>query len=168
MKYTKYLFPIGLIVLASGCAFNRPLVLQTAVGPSPFETGTGSPEGRLAVYSALDTGFSSDPDASTHHSDYRIYSADGKQLKYVHNWVGTFIEDPAVVSLAPGRYNVVARAAASGTVTVPIVIEAGKTTSVHLDGSKLADGRKTSDSALVRLPDGWIVGWRAKENEELK
>ena len=168
MKHTNYLLPICCVVLGSSCAFNRDVVLRTAVGPSPFETGTGSPEGRLAVYSAFDPGMTSDPDASTHHSDYRIYPADGKQLKYVHNWVGTFIEDPAVVSLAPGRYNVVARAAASGTVTVPIVIEAGKTTSVHLDGSKLADGRKTSDSALVRLPDGWIVGWRAKENEELK
>jgi len=168
MKYRNYFFPIGLLVLASGCAYNRPLVLQTAVGSSPFETGTGSPEGRLAVYSTVDTGLSSDPDATAHHSDYRIYSADGKQLKYVHNWVGTFIEDPAVVSHAPGRYNVVARAAASGTVTVPIFIETGKTTSVHLDGSKLTDGRKTSDSDLVRLPDGWIVGWRAKENEESK
>jgi len=168
MKYTNYLFPICLVVLASGCAANRHVVLQTAVGPPPFETRTGAPEGKLTVYSALDTGLSSDPDASTHHSDYRIYSADGKQLKYVHNWVGTFIEDPAVVSLAPGRYSVVARAAASGTVTVSIVIEAGKTTSVHLDGSKLADGRKTSDSDIVRLPDGWTVGWRAKENEEPK
>src|SRR5438477_13105795 len=168
MKYTNYFFPIGLIVLASGCAFNRDLVLQTTVGPPPFETGTGSPEGRLAVYSTLDTGLSSDPDATAHHSDYRIYSADGKQLKYVHNWVGTFIEDPAVVSHAPGRYNVVARAAASGTVTVPIVIEAGKTTSVHLDGSKPADGRKPSESELVRLPDGWVVGWRAKGDGEPK
>ena len=111
---------------------------------------------------------SSDPDASIHHSDYRIFSADGKQSKYVHNWVGTFIEDPAVVSLAPGRYIVAARAVASGTVTVPVIIEVGKTTSVHLDGSKLATGRKTSESDLVRLPDGWIVGWRAEENGEAK
>jgi|SRR5437667_6721262 len=168
MNQTNYFVPICLIVLVSGCAFNRQVVIQTAVGPPPFESRTGSLEGRLAVFSALDAGMSSDPDASVHHLDYRIFSADGKQLKYVHNWVGTFIEDPAVVSLAPGRYSVVARAVASGTVTVPVIIEAGKTTSVHLDGSKVDDGRKTSESDLVRLPDGWIVGWRAKENGEAK
>ena len=168
MKHTNYLLPICCVVLGSSCAFNRDVVLQTAVGPPPFKQASHMPEGELVVYSAFDPGMTSDPDASTHHSDYRIYSADGKQLQYVHNWVGTFIEDPAVVSLAPGRYNVEARAAASGAVTVPVMIEAGKTTSVHLDRSNLADGRQPSESELVRLPDGWIVGWRAKGDGEPK
>lgn len=98
------------------------------------------------------------------HSGYKIYSLEGKALKYVDNRVHTFSGDPATVSLPPGKYKVVARAATFGMVTVAVVIEAGKTTFVHLDGSELASGQQGSASELVRLPDGLIIGWRAKEN----
>ena len=162
MKYTNYFLLMGLIVLASGCAFSRHVVLQTAVGPPPFVVATRSPEGGLAVYSASDIGTPGEPDYVNYHSGYKIYSLDGKMLKYVNNRVGpTYVEDPATVSLPPGRYNVVAGAAAFGTVSVPVVIEAGKTTFVHLDGSKLSSGRQTAASDFVRLPDGSIIGWRA-------
>jgi len=169
MKYTNYLFPICLIVLASGCALNRHVILQTAVGPPPLVVASGAPEGGLAVYSALGIGTPGEPENVYYHSGYKIYSLDGKMLKYVNNRVGpTYVEDPATVSLSPGRYNVVARAAAFGIVTVPVVIEAGKTTFVHLNGSELTVGRQTSTSEFVRLPDGLIVGWRAKEAGEPK
>ncbi len=169
MKQMNYFLAICLIVLASGCAFDRHVVLQTAVGPAPLVPGSRSPEGGLTVYSALDLGTPGEPDNVYYHSGYKIYSLDGKMVKDVNNKVGpTYIEDPATVSLPPGRYNVVARAAAFGTVSVPVVIEAGKTTSVHLDGSELTSGRQTSASDFVRLPDGLIIGWRAKENGEPK
>src|SRR5437870_545117 len=158
----------ALAVFIAACVAPRPIAVVTPVGPAPFERARETPEGELTVYSSWDIGMSADSEGTSHHSGYRIYSAYGKQLKYVNNWVGTFIEDPAVVSLPPGRYGVLARAAASGMVTVPVAIEAGKTTSVHLDGSRLANGRQTSESDLVRLPDGRIVGWRAKENGEVK
>src|SRR5881409_3376651 len=120
MKHMNYLLPICLIVLASGCAFNRHVVLRTAVGPAPLVPGTRSPEGGLTVYSALDLGTPGEPDNVSYHSGYKIYSLDGKLLKYVNNKAGpTYIEDPVTVSLPSGRYNVVARAAAFGTVTVP-------------------------------------------------
>ncbi len=167
MRHTNYFVCIAVMAFASGCAFNRSLVLQTAVGPAPFDTGTRSPEGRLVVYSALGGG-SSDPDSGPHHSDYRIYGADGKQLKYVNNWVGTFIEDPATVGLAPGNYTVAAKAIASGTVTVPVAIEAGKTTELRLDGSKLYQGPRTNAADFVRLPDGFVVGWAATEDTKEK
>ena len=169
MKHTNYFFLVCLIVLASGCAFNRHVVLQTAVGPPPLALASRSAEGGLAVYSALDIGTPGEAEDVSYHSGYKIYSLDGKMFKYINNRVGpTYIEDPATVSLPPGRYNVVARASAFGIVTVPVVIEAGKTTFVHLNGSELTVGRQTSTSGFVRLPDGLIVGWRAKEEGEPK
>ena len=169
MKRTNHFILAGLIGLASGCAFKRQSVVLPPVGPPPLVLGSRSPEGGLTVYSALDLGTPGEPDNVYYHSGYKIYSLDGKMVKDVNNKVGpTYIEDPATVSLPPGRYNVVARAAAFGTVSVPVVIEAGKTTSVHLDGSELTSGRQTSASDFVRLPDGLIIGWRAKENGEPK
>jgi hypothetical protein len=123
----------------------------------------------LVVYSAFETGMTADIDTRTaHHSDYWIQLPDGKPLEHVNNWVGTFIEDPTVVTLAPGHYYVLARVANSGMVKFPVSIEAGKTTAVHLDGSKLAQPQSVGGSDLVRLPDGTIVGWGAGEDDEQK
>jgi len=169
MKHTNYFILAGLIGLASGCAFKRQSVVLAPVGPPPLVEASRAAEGGLAVYSALGIGTPGEPENVYYHSGYKIYSLDGKMLKYVNNRVGpTYVEDPATVSLSPGRYNVVARAAAFGIVTVPVVIEAGKTTFVHLNGSELTVGRQTSTSGFVRLPDGLIVGWRAKEEGEPK
>lgn len=103
-----------------------------------------------------------------HHSDYKIYSLDGKVLKKVSNRVSTILEDPATVNLPPGKYKAVAKAAGFGMVTVPVVIEAGRTTFVRLDGSELTSGRKTSTNDFVRLPDGLVIGWRAPDETEPK
>jgi hypothetical protein len=127
-----------------------------------------APEGGLAVYSARDIGTPGDPEGVSYHSGYRIYALDGKELKYVDNRVGTLNEDPATVSLPPGTYKVVGKASAFGMVTVPVVVEAGKTTFVRLDRSELPSGGQASGSDFVRLPDGLIIGWRAKENANPK
>jgi hypothetical protein len=113
------------------------------------------------VYSGLAMGSYSDMERVHYHSDYRLCSADGKPLQWVRNRVGQLSEDPASVGLPPGRYSVTTRAAGFGTVTVPIVIEPGKTTSVHLDGSEPI-GQGTGHG-FVSLPDGLIIGWRAKD-----
>src|SRR5262249_29186603 len=102
-----------LICVASGCALNRPAVLTSTVGPPPSR----SPKGALAVYSAFDYGTPTD-------ADYRT---------------STSSEDPERVPLSPGLYKITARASAFGKVTLPVLIESGKTTSIHLDGSELSD-----------------------------
>ena len=150
----------GVTVFLSACATRQTTVLPP-VGSAPFEQARSSPEGALVVYSAPDQGSTSDPDAYPHHSGYRIYFDDGKQLKYVNNWVATFSDEPAIVGLAPGRYKVVARAVRFGTVTVPVVIEAGKTTAVHLDESQLPKRKDRASSDFVHLPNGFAVGWAA-------
>jgi hypothetical protein len=49
-------------------------------------------------------------------------------------------------------------------VTVPVVIEEGRTTVVHLDGSEVTGRRRNSSADFVRLPDGSIIGWRANDD----
>jgi hypothetical protein len=95
-----------------------------------------------------------------------LFSEDGKRLKYVYNRVSTFNEAPELVTLSPGIYKVTAAASAFGTVTLPVLIEAGKTTSVHLDGSELSGWSRGAGSKFVSLPDGLVIGWRAKEDNE--
>jgi len=122
----------------------------------------------LVVFSALDI-HGENPDVDQlHHSGYNIYSLNGKLLKRVYNRIGTHIGDPATVPLAPGKYKITAAAAAFGAVTVPIVIQPGKATFVHLDGSELSTGTQTATSRLVRLPDGLIIGWEAEEDSPSK
>src|SRR5260221_14767547 len=97
MNHANPLFPICLIALASGCAFTRQVVVQTAVGPPPSIVGTRSPKGGLAVYSALEI-YGSDPDADIqYHSNYKIYSSDGILFQNVNNKVGTSIDRKSVV-----------------------------------------------------------------------
>ena len=71
--------------------------------------------------------------------------------------------EPALVSLPPGRYEILAQAqdwAGTVEVTVPVVIRAGRTTTAHLvDGWK--PHRHYTDKDVVRLPDGEIAGWLA-------
>lgn len=161
MNHTKYFFAICLLVLAPGCAFNRQVVLDTAVGPPRLLAENHAAEGGLVVYSGYDVGGGGIDSDYSHHSDYKIYSLDGKLIKYLSNKVSAIMEDPATVSLPPGKYKVVAKAAGSGMVTVPVVIEQAKTTTVYLDGSGSHLKRMGAETNFVRLPDGSFVGWRA-------
>ena len=120
------------------------------------------------VYSGLAMGTYSDNEGVLNHSDYWIYAADGKPLQWVRNRVSRQSEDPASVALPPGRYSFIARAAAFGAVKVPVVIEKGKTTFVHLDGSEPAGASAKATGPFVTLPDGLIVGWRAQDDSQEK
>jgi len=161
LKQTLCYSIVGATIFLSACVSTCQMTALQPVGPAPFERARNSPEGTLLVYSAFDQGSTSDPDAYPHDFGYRIYFEDGNQLKYVNNWVATFSEEPAIVSLAPGRYKVVATAVRVGTVRVPVVVEAGKTTALHLDGNEFPKGRHTASSDLVHLSNGFAVGWAA-------
>ncbi len=155
-----------LLGLAQGCAFNRPTILTALVGPPASAVPSLSPKGALAVYSAFDHGTPGDPPyASPHHSGYRLLSAEGSRLKYIYNRTSSFSEDPEIVPLSPGTYKIVATASAFGTVIAPVLIEAGKTTSVHLDRSELPGRPHGPAFEFVSLPNGRIIGWRAKGGE---
>jgi hypothetical protein len=94
------------------------------------------------------------------HTAYRVYNLDGKLVKYVGNTTGHYAEDPATVPLPAGTYLVKAQARDYLRVQVPVVIEPGRTTRVHLDDNwkPSADAPR---NAVVAEPDGNPVGWLA-------
>jgi len=64
--------------------------------------------------------------------------------------------------LQPGKYEVVARANGYGEVTVPVVVEAQRTTVLHLEGGAPWHPRPAFDpDNSVSLPDGRVIGWKA-------
>ncbi len=152
---------VSLAVALAACSSSRQHVRVAPVGPAPqVAEKVQTPQGWLVVYSALDSGdFTGEDQVIPHHSAYEIFSSDGKRLKYVPNDV----LDPDAVRLPPGNYKIVASATDYRAVTVPVVIETGKVTVVHLDGSQPTIERPTPASDLVQLPGGLIVGWRAEQ-----
>jgi hypothetical protein len=96
------------------------------------------------------------------HTDYEIFSEDGKRLRRVHNDSDTMLAGPIRVELPSGTFRVVARANRFGYVTVPVIIRGGKTTVVHLEGGgSWRDRDEMIRVGAVRLPDGRVVGWKA-------
>ena len=80
-------------------------------------------------------------------------------MKHVRNTVGHYATQPRVISLPPGNYVVKAEAADYLWVDVPVVIDPGRITRIHLDNAwRPTEVRKT---ALVSLPTGNPVGWAA-------
>jgi hypothetical protein len=164
MKFVFFLLSIVSVLLLVGCV-STPVVVAP-VGPNSLETATTSSEGTLEVYSRLSR--QSDDEnqneggnpAWYQHSNYSIYNQNGRLLKRVINAMGHYDSAPQQVLLPPGQYVVKARAADYFWVRVPVTIEPGRTTRVHLD-----DNWKSSadlqESELVILPNGNPVGWRA-------
>ena len=66
------------------------------------------------------------------HTDYQLYTSDGKHLRRVWNHNTHEDETPAIVSLPPGRYVVQAWAEFYGLVSVPVVIKPNELTKVIL------------------------------------
>jgi hypothetical protein len=159
----KYITLIGsaIIPLMSGCISN-PMALS-AVGPDPASQAGSGPNGRLQVFSATETRADENTPDGYHgyfhpHSGYDIKDQSGNGVKYVANHASIMDEAPDQVSLPEGNYTIVAQSACCGLVTVPVRIQQGKTTVVHLDGNWFPPS-KSSPNELVHLPDGESVGW---------
>lgn len=149
-----------LVLLAfSGCATQPRVVLSQPVGPARPHLSRRKSEGDLVVATALEAN-TMDADHPT-HSAYSIYGLDGAVVRHVDNRAGSFYQDPVAVSLPVGKYKVKAQATNAGVVEVPVIIEAGKTTVVVLDGTDFPTGASDDEQKWVRLPDGQIIGMRA-------
>jgi hypothetical protein len=150
--------------LLSGCASSKDGLPLGTVGPAPLPVlNANSTTGTLVVYSAYEVNadFNSRDVDRPEYSDYRIYSADGKLLQKVHNDSGTIFQDPRRVALPVGNYQVVAQANIGfGHVTIPVSVEANRTTMLRLSGN-WSGGYQFNQTNAVRLPDGQIVGYRA-------
>jgi hypothetical protein len=152
-------------VLLAGCATGQSGITLDPVGPAPVASAKASPSaGILVVYSAYEVNadFNSRDRYRPEYSDYKIFAADGKLLRRVHNDSGTASQDPAEVGLPAGEYRVAASSNGFGRVTIPVVIQTGQKTVLHLEGGVGWRNKSGFNQAnAVRLPDGQIVGWRA-------
>jgi hypothetical protein len=163
MKYKmKYLLVPAALLLTS-CAFS-PVALAP-VGPNPASAGATLRDiGYLRVFSDRDLvteGYDGGNPSYYQHSPYRIYDSHGKFVRYVGNTVGEYATAPAVVSLRPGSYVVLARAKDYLTVKVPVLIVSGRSTNVHLD-DRWRPPTGTPNDELVLEPSGSPVGWHSR------
>ncbi|HEU5396891.1 MAG TPA: hypothetical protein VFV81_06975 [Verrucomicrobiae bacterium] len=139
-----------------GCA--SPVVTLDTVGPAPVKATAATAMGHLQVYSATETHQLAQDLYYYPHTGYRIYSASGKLVEYVPNHAAVEDETPSWVSLPAGHYLVKAQSDYYPTVMVPVDIQEGRTTEVHLNLDwKPANG---ANRQVVRLPDGKAVGYR--------
>jgi len=164
----KYVAMCGasLIALLPGCA-TRPVSIAP-VGPTPTGQPTAFvPTGRLQVFSDTETHEIGENTVYYPHTSYNIHDQSGKIVEYVPNHTGVMDGSPSTVSIPAGQYNVVAESSSYGRVTVPVVIEGGKTTVVHLD-REWQPAAKTPSNDLVYLPDGEAVGWKELGSESAR
>jgi hypothetical protein len=148
-------------LLATGCAVAPPTAVRETVGPR-VAAATTTRHGFLQVYSRSIWTTADDLETTLlSYTDYDIKTTDGTALKRVINGD----EEPERVELPDGRYTVVAQSDISGTVSVPVAIEADRITVVHLDQEAEKAFAGIAQADLVRLPDGQAIGFRARSAE---
>ena len=166
MKINATFCLLGVIPMLVSCA-SRPITLAP-VGPNPFASRASSTgTGYLQVFSRLflqnddQNQSASGGDPSWYqHTDYNLYDAKGKLVKHVGNTVGHYSTSPRLVSLRPGSYTLRAQAKEWLSVKVPVIIEPGRTTKVHLDDN-WGPPEGTPKTVVVTTPGGYPVGWSA-------
>ncbi len=162
MNNVPVLLASGLSLILAGCS-TSPIALAP-VGPNPAGVTDTNLTGELEVYSALQTcrdGNEFDVNPPWHqHTDYTLYNMAGRRIRHVFNNIGHYDEAPRVIPLPPAKYLVKAQAKGYLEVVVPVLIQAGHTTRVHLD-DKWKLSPEISKAEIVSVPNGYPVGWRA-------
>jgi hypothetical protein len=120
------------LVSLAGCA-AAPTVIHEPVRPQR-QLVRRRTDGGLVVYSAPRVSWYAQAEYPA-YTDYTIYTQDGKVLSRIDNSTGSFNGYPARVTLQPGEYRVKALQAGRGYALVPVIIEAGETTVVNLNGT---------------------------------
>ncbi len=147
----------AIVPFISGC-ISCPMAVSP-VGPDPMSRATSGLKGYLQVFSATETCADELMAIDFHpHSGYDIKDESGKPVKFVPNRASIMDEWPDQVPLPIGNYSVVARSTWCGLVTVPVLIQRGKLTVVHLDDNWFPSSKGVSNQ-LVYLPNGESVGW---------
>jgi hypothetical protein len=155
---TKTILCLGAAIMPflAGCA-STPVALSP-VGPEPTSRAAAVPRGGLRVFSDTEAHVIGDGPAYYTHTGYSILDEFGKVVKYVPNHIGDMDESPSMVAVPAGDYKIVAESSSYGRVTVPVLIEEGKTTSIHLD-REWRPSANVASNELVYLPDGEAIGW---------
>jgi hypothetical protein len=146
----------------AGCSVFHYVALRP-VGPNPTAPIEAQQQGILEVYTADTKPVGGQFPREPLHTDYTI-SCDTWFCERVHNVRSQDDARPKLVSLEPGNYTVEAQASNTNSGTfatmVPVVIKAGRTTKIYLDG-EWQPGGPSMGAQLVRLPTGAPVGWYA-------
>ena len=158
MRATVPIILATLSALALGHA-SVPLTVAP-VGPPAGAGSTTSGPGQLEVFSALKARAAGDDPVWYQHSSYDLYDSHGRRLKHVYNVVGYYEQAPRLITLPAGKYVVKAQAKDYLWVEVPVVIQPGETTRIHLDDA-WQPPPGTASTELVSVPAGYPVGWRA-------
>ncbi len=163
MKTLKSSFCIILATAFAGCAAHSPVIVNQTVGPDLAQPRIilNNGNGRLVVYSALESLDAVESDHPT-HSSYIIYDKSGNVVRRVDNRSGSFYQSPKTVSLPPGEYTVKGRATNVGLVGVSVIVKKNKTTIVDLEGATMPQRKPTGAGQWVRLPDGRVIGMRSE------
>lgn len=181
MKPISTIAAASVLIWVTGCASTSKVVVQDRLGPCHKVATATASDGSLQVYTARAPAFT-DLNAETYfwnndygkneflytaaHTDYAIHGADGTLIKRVRNSRGLNDEVPASVSLPAGSYTIEAEAeqypGVNMTVVIPVAIESGQVTTVHLEPKWTAAGEEMSPERLVRLADGRVLGCRAQ------
>ena len=176
MKYHKPFVLLPMLISPAGCATPTKTVVLEPVGPAPFGRSESVSEGNLEVYSARERALghivASDVveeeggGYESAHTDYTIYTTDGKVVKEVHNARNVNDPNPARVSLPAGQYRIQANAeAGNGWTTpfeIPVVIKPGLETVVHLEPNWSPPRQYAHTGSLVQSADGRIIGWQVE------
>lgn len=156
MKMIPLIIGAALTAFLAGC--STPVVLPP-VGPNPTAFRTPAFNGQLEVFSALTPRTEGNNPTWYQHSDYYICNLQGKRLKSVFNITGYYEQSPRLITLPAGKYIVKARAKGILFVDIPVVIDAGQITRVHLD-ARWHPPVGTPQTELVNAPVGYPIGWR--------
>jgi hypothetical protein len=153
-------WPGALLLCLALAACQTERVVLEAVGPMSPTARIEPGAGRLTVFTTREQ-FSSGEVAYSRYTGYDIRAADGKLFRHVQNHAGGGDEQPETISIPSGLYQVEAVAEGVGPVTIPVLIQAIKTTEIHLERGWKPDMADRKNSDLVRMPTGQIIGWRA-------
>ena len=179
MKFSAWLGLGGCVFWLTGCQMMTKVTVLAPIGPALSTASRTETEGGLQVYSARQPAYvdvnteatlwnndfgKNDFLFSSGHTDYLLYGRDGTLIQRVHNDLRSLDSVPAVIPLPAGTYQIEAESEDHGAtekVRVPVVIEGGLTTVVHLMGD-WKPKPACKEQEIVRLPNGDIAGWRAR------
>src|SRR5712691_8659356 len=102
MCLSKTLLTISGALLLTSCASTGPTAVNTSVGPRPARLSHDY-VGFLMVYSATEEHQDGDGPPRYPHSDYEVYTPDGKLFKQARNSLGYSDETPERFALPNGR-----------------------------------------------------------------